>query len=312
MPESSSWKSEYPFASNWLDLGTHRLHYLDEHARPLPESGPPILAVHGNPTWSFYWRSIVSRFRDSHRVVVPDHLGMGLSDKPQQYDYTLARHRDNLLALIERLDLRGITLVAHDWGGAIGLAAAVAAPDRFARIVLSNTGAFPPPSVPLRIRMCRIPILGSWAMRHLNLFALAATRMAVEKPSSLGTEAKAGLLAPYDSPGNRIGIVGFVKDIPLAPSHPTHATLAQLERDLVTLQDKPIGLVWGMRDWCFTPECLSRFQRIWPAAQTLQLTDVGHYVMEEGREPTLEFLQAFVARHPLPGESAPNAGVAAR
>lgn len=302
MPESSSWKSEYPFASNWLDLGTHRLHYLDEHSRPLPESGPPILAVHGNPTWSFYWRSIASRFRDSHRVVVPDHIGMGLSDKPQSYDYSLARHRDNLLALIDRLDLRDITLVAHDWGGAIGLSAAVAQPDRFARIVLLNTGAFPPPYVPLRIRMCRFPILGSWSMRRLNSFAVAATRMAVERADSLTPAAKAGLLAPYDSPDNRVGIVNFVKDIPMSASHPTHATLTQLESDLVKLQDKPIGLVWGMRDWCFTPECLERFQKIWPHAETLPLSDIGHYVMEEGRDATLAFLESFMSRHPLPGE----------
>ena len=152
MPESPSWKSEYPYRSNWLDLGTHRLHYLDERERPPEDCGPPILAVHGNPTWSFYWRAVVDRFRPAHRVVVPDHVGMGLSDKPQQYDYSAAKHRDNLLALIERLDLRGITLLAHDWGGAIGLAAAVERPDRFARIVLLNTGAFPPPYVPLRIR----------------------------------------------------------------------------------------------------------------------------------------------------------------
>lgn len=303
MSESSSWKSEYPFASHWLDLGAHRLHFLDEHQRPLTESGPPILAVHGNPTWSFYWRSIVSRFKGSHRVVVPDHVGMGLSDKPQDYDYSLARRRDDLLALIERLDLRDVTLVAHDWGGAIGLSAAVAQPDRFARIVLLNTGAFPPPYVPLRIRMCRFPVLGSWSMRHLNSFAVAATWMAVERAASLTSAAKAGLLAPYDTPANRVGIDRFVKDIPLSPSHPTYATLTQLERDLVKLNDKPIGLVWGMRDWCFTPECLERFRRIWPHAETLPLADVGHYLMEEGRDETLDFLASFMARHPIPGEA---------
>ena len=130
------WRQLYPFASHTLPLGSWRYHYLDEG------SGEPLLMVHGNPTWSFYWRNLILAFRDRYRVVAPDHMGCGWSDKPQAYPYCLSTHIANLVQLIEHLDLRAVTLLVHDWGGPIGLGAALRVPDRIARLVLFNTGAF--------------------------------------------------------------------------------------------------------------------------------------------------------------------------
>jgi haloalkane dehalogenase len=203
----------------------------------------------------------------------------------------LAKHTDNLVRWIDALDLRQIVMVVHDWGGAIGLGAALKRLDRIAGLVVLNTGAFPPPYVPWRIAACRFPILGSFAMRYLNAFALAATRMAIDRLDRLEPSVQAGLLAPYNSPANRIGIDTFVRDIPLRHSHKTYRVLSELERDLPKLGHLPIDLVWGMKDWCFTPECLSRFQSVWPEAQVHQLPDVGHYVMEEAPEDVLRVLQ---------------------
>ena len=137
---SSDWRSLYPFESHELWLDSLRYHYLDEG------SGEPLLMVHGNPTWSFYWRNLILALRDDYRTIAPDHIGCGLSDKPENYCYTLAQHIDNLVQLIRELDLTNITLLAHDWGGSIGLGAALELPERFSRIVLFNTAAFPPPS----------------------------------------------------------------------------------------------------------------------------------------------------------------------
>src|SRR6476469_533458 len=109
-----AWHALYPFDSHYLSLGPHRLHYLDEGA------GEPLLFVHGNPTWSFYWRNLILGLRDRHRCVAIDHIGCGLSDKPKDYPYTLSRRIDDLIQVIEQLDLSSATLVAHDWGGAIG------------------------------------------------------------------------------------------------------------------------------------------------------------------------------------------------
>ena len=321
--EQVGWRSLYPYDSHYLALGSQqasggaqvRLHYIDEGPRGVsPELAPhqpnsdrsdtsgvqhqasSILCVHGNPTWSFYYRSIVDRFSATNRVVAVDHIGCGMSDKPPQYAYTLQQHTDNLVALIDAIDMQRIVMVVHDWGGAIGLGAALRRLDRMAGLVVLNTGAFPPPYVPLRIAACRLPWIGSFAMRHLNAFARAATVMAIDRLPRLETNVRDGLLAPYDTAAHRVGIDGFVKDIPMSKTHPTFATLKKLESDLPKLGRLPIRLVWGMKDWCFTPECLRRFKEAWPNASVRELRDVGHYVMEEAAEEVAEELAGLIGR----------------
>jgi len=288
------WRSLYPFRSHELSLGACRYHYLDEG------SGEVLVMVHGNPTWSFYFRNLILAFRDRYRVLAPDHMGCGLSDKPQAYPYCLTTHTANLVQLLERLDLRGVTLLVHDWGGAIGLGAALQVPDRVARLVLFNTGAFPPPFIPWRIRACRVPGLGTWAVRRLNLFARAALRMAVYKRERMTAEVRAGLLAPYDSWEHRVAIEQFVADIPASPRHPTWQVLADIERGLPSLADRPVQLIWGMRDWCFRPACLERFEKLFPGAEAHRLTDAGHYVIEDAHEQIIPLVQRFLNSHPLP------------
>jgi pimeloyl-ACP methyl ester carboxylesterase len=289
MNQTASWKSLYPFESHELQLDGLRYHYIDEG------SGSPLLMVHGNPTWSFYWRNIAQAFQDTHRVIVPDHIGCGLSDKPQKYNYTLEQHIQNLSQLVEHLDLRNVTLLVHDWGGAIGLGTALRLSDRFSRFVVFNTGAFPPPYVPFRIRVCRTPLLGTIAMRGFNLFARAALSMATEKPERLNSAVKAGLLAPYDNWTNRVAIDNFVRDIPLSPAHPTWDTLTDIENGLPTLADRPIKLIWGMKDWCFSPVCLEKFAGIWPDAEVHRIDDAGHYVIEDATEEVIGIVETFLA-----------------
>ncbi len=285
---ADDWRTLYPFDSRYHALGEHQLHYLDEG------QGETLLLVHGNPTWSFYWRELISAFRGDRRVVAVDHMGCGLSDKPQQYSYCLAQHIENLLSLIQDLDLRNITLVVHDWGGAIGLGAAVREPERFSRLVILNTAAFPPPYVPWRIRLCRTPVLGRIGLRGLNLFSRAALFMAMQQPDRLTPEARAGLLAPYDSWAHRVAVWRFVQDIPRRPSDPTWQVLADIESQLPQLAHLPVQLIWGMRDWCFTPVCLEKFQTIFPQAETHALDNVGHYVMEEAPQNVIGLLWPFL------------------
>lgn len=286
------WRAEYPFASQYYSLGDFRMHYVHNAASA---SDAPVLCVHGNPTWSFYYRRILLGL-PRQRVYAVDHVGCGLSDKPQRYRYTLRQHADNLKSLIEHLQLERITLLAHDWGGAIGMLAATEMPERFERIMLLNTAAFPPPYVPWRIAACRLPLFGSWAIRYGNLFARAATRMTINRLPRLPAPAAAGLLAPYDRPAHRVAIDGFVRDIPLTRRHPTYAVLEQLERQLPTLADKPASLVWGMQDWCFRPECLERLADHLPRAHRVELPDVGHYVMEEAADEVLAELNDLLRR----------------
>lgn len=285
------WRPLYPFASHFHWHKSVRQHFLDEGPRDASET---LLCVHGNPTWSFYWRNIVLGFRDRCRVVVPDHVGCGLSDKPANYPYCLAQHIDNLVELVRQLDLQKVTLLAHDWGGAIGLGTVLRLKERISRIVLFNTGAFPPPFIPLRIRACRIPLLGTLGVRGFNLFARAAISMATEKPERMTPAVQAGLLAPYDSWASRIAVDRFVKDIPTSPRQPTWQRLAEIEAGLKDLNALPRLLIWGMRDWCFTPACLERFLSHWPNAAVERYADCGHYVVEDAIERIVPRLDQFL------------------
>lgn len=292
MPQAD-WRPLYPFASHSLDLDGVRYHYLDEG------QGPPLVLVHGNPTWSFYWREVIAALRGRYRVIAPDHIGCGLSDKPANYEYRLARHIANLQTLIERLDLRNVTLVGHDWGGCIGLGAAGKMPARFARLALSNTGAFRMAHIPWRIAVCRIPVLGKLAVQGLNGFVRAALGMATEKPERFTPDVRAGYLAPYDRWSHRIATHRFVLDIPVRPEHPSYAALLEVEQNLARLKHLPVLLAWGMRDWCFTPQFLARFQEFFPQAETVRFENAGHFVIEDAREDWLAAFERFLTTHPL-------------
>jgi len=297
MHSSSDWRSLYPFESRELLLDGHRYHYVDEG------QGEVLLLVHGNPTWSFYWRNLIQALRPNYRVIAIDHIGCGLSDKPRDYPYRLAQHIDNLTQLVTRLDLQNVTLLAHDWGGAIGVGAALADERRFARFVLFNTAAFRSTRMPWRIRLCRTPIVGRWAVQRLNAFARAALRMAVCHHERMTPAVRAGLLAPYDSWQHREAIYRFVADIPLSPEHPSYRTLLGIEERLDRLKDQPWMFVWGMQDWCFTPHFLERFLTLFPHAEVHRLTDAGHYVVEDAHERIVPILNGFLQKNPLPSIS---------
>lgn len=285
-------RAAFPWSGTHLRVDGGRMHLIDTG----PRDGAPVLAVHGNPTWSFYWRRLIEHLEPEHRVVVPDHIGCGLSDKPQRWGYRLRQHVDNLVQVIDRLDLRDITLVVHDWGGAIGMGAASLRPDRFRRLVVTNTAAWRSQDIPPSIATARIPVFGPLAVRGLNGFAAAAAIRATEK--GLNPVARAGLLFPYRNWHDRIATLRFVEDIPLNPGHPSYPELQRIEEALPQLAHLPMMIAWGDADWCFTP----RFRRGWtqrfPHARVHAWSDVGHYVMEDAPERFLAALDAFLADHP--------------
>jgi len=300
---AEAWRALYPFSSHFARLGEHALHYVDEG----PREAPPVLLLHGNPTWSFYWRNLIRGLRDERRVVAPDHLGCGLSDKPQAWPYRLAGHIENLERLVLELDLRHLTLGVHDWGGAIGLGFAARHPDRVARLIVFNTAAFPSRAIPLRIAVCRIPGLGALAVRGLNGFLRASASMATEK--GLAKDVWQGYLAPYGSWRDRVALLRFVQDIPLGPGHPSWDTLLATEAGLSRLQGRPALILWGERDWCFTPAFREEWQRRFPNAEVHTFADAGHYVVEDAAERVLSLTRAFL-RGPLHSGTTGRGGVA--
>lgn len=289
----AGFEREYPFPSKYFDLEGNRYHYVDEGA------GEVLLCVHGNPTWSFAWRNLIKGLAPKYRVIAVDHIGCGFSDKPREYEYRLARHIENLSRFVTGLDLRNITLLAHDWGGAIGLGAATRLPDRFKRYVLFNTAAFRSQQIPFRIAVCRWPLFGPLGVRGFNLFARAALSMAVCHHERMTPEVRAGYLRPYGNWEERIAILRFVQDIPLDARHPSYQTLLDLENALPTLRSRPMLFIWGEQDWCFTPAFLDEFLERFPEAESLRFADAGHYVFEDAHERIVPRIQEFLQAHPL-------------
>ncbi len=278
----------YPFEPRYHDLAGLRMHYIDEG------QGEPALLLHGNPTWSFYYRRLAAALETTHRVVAPDHIGCGLSDKPQDYDYTLSTHIANLESLVAALGLERVTLVLHDWGGAIGMGYAARHPENIARIVVLNTAAFFSKRVPLRIRVCRIPLFGAVAVRGLNGFARAALVMAVNHHERMTPDVRRGYLLPYDSWANRVAVHRFVLDIPRRPSDRSYQTLREIEAALPRFRDTPMLIQWGALDWCFDMSFLDEWRRRFPNAEVDVYDDAAHYVLEDAHERIIPRVQQFL------------------
>ena len=291
----------YPFESQFLDIEGLKLHYLDEG------EGSPVLMVHGNPTWSFFWRRLVKDLRGEHRVIVPDHIGCGLSDKPgdDRYSYTLERRVQDLEALTDALGLtENITLIVHDWGGMIGMAFAARHPERIKRIVLFNTAAFHLPEhrpFHWQLRLVRNSQVGAWLVTRFNAFAATAARTCTCR-HRLDPQVKAGLLAPYDSPENRIATLRFVQDIPLEPSDQAYAVVSETADRLELFGELPMLILWGQKDFVFDEPFLLEWERRFPDAEVHRFADCGHYLIEDAPDEVSALVTAFLAAHPLPGE----------
>lgn len=275
----------YPFAQHRLDVPGGWINYVDEG------SGPAVILLHGNPTWSFYYRRLIAALSPTHRVIAPDHIGCGLSDKPQRYPYRLVNHIENLGLLVRHLGIEEADMVVHDWGGAIGLGYAVQRRMRLRRLVILNTAAFLSRHLPLRITACKLPGFGALAIRGLNGFAGGATLMAVEKP--MEPLVRRGYLLPYRSWHDRVANLRFVQDIPLHPFHPTYQVVDRIDKSLHLLDDTPKLILWGAKDWCFDDHFLRGWRERFPNAAVRVLPDAGHYVLEDGHETIVPEVTEF-------------------
>jgi haloalkane dehalogenase len=277
----------YPFQPHSFALGGNSLSYIDEG------QGKVIVMLHGNPTWSYYYRNLVGLLKDKYRVIVPDHLGCGLSDKPQDYPYHLEDHIDNLEKLLVELKVDKISLVVHDWGGAIGMGYAVRHPEQIETLVILNTAAFLSSQIPWRIKICKTPLLGPLLVRGLNGFAGPARFMAVTKP--MPDEIAKGYLAPYNSWHNRVAVCRFVQDIPLAPTDYSWKTLKHIEQGLAQFKNRPMLILWGGKDFCFNDHFYKTWREKFPEAQAKYFPEAGHYVLEDAFAEISPLVEKFFA-----------------
>lgn len=307
-PEVGSWNALYQFRHRYHDRGGLRYHYIDEGV------GDPVVMVHGNPTWSFYFRTLINALKANHRCIAPDHIGCGLSDKPDdsRYAYTLQNRVDDLESLLDFLGFSSrVTLVLHDWGGMIGMATALRRPERIARFVLLNTAAFmlpPGRRLPRRLKILRgRHPLASVLVRGFNAFAWGATYMATTK--GLPDAVREGLLAPYDSWANRIATLRFVQDIPLKPGDTSYELAKSVDDNLHTLADRPALICWGERDFVFNDDFLREWRRRFPDAEVHAFADAGHYILEDAPERVVPLVQAFLRDNPIAQAPPPNDAV---
>jgi haloalkane dehalogenase len=271
--DRSSWflRDEYPFASHHLALARGAMHYLDEGR------GPPVLLVHGTPSWSFEFRGVIGALRDRHRCLAPDHLGFGLSDRPE--DLGLAAHADDLARFVEHLDLGGLHLVVHDFGGPIALPLLETHPARIARVTILNSWFWPfEDADPAFAKQKKW--IDTWMMRLLYLRANVSARTMVKL--AWGTR------APLDASHH----AQYRKMFPTTESRRSTWALAQaVVRSnayyaahagvLDRLRELPVQLVWGSADRFINERHLARWRELLPAARAIELAGVGHFVSDE-------------------------------
>ena len=281
----------YPFRSQYValsDTDDLRMHYIDEGAES--SDALPLLCVHGNPTWSFYFRNIISHFKKSRRVIAPDHIGCGASSAPQDFSYTLERHIENLGRFIEKKNLKKVDLLVHDWGGAIALGWAVKNPEKVGRIILTNTAGFRSKNIPYRIAIGKIPVVGEFMIRRFNAFARAAIYMAPAKP--LNKNVRKGLLWPYRDYRRRIAVARFVQDIPLHSKHQSYDTLHEIEKGLQQFSSALI--LWGEKDFCFNQSFLDKWKEIWPDSKIISFSEGGHYLLEDESQACIRAIEEYL------------------
>lgn len=288
-----SFKQLYPFQPNFFHTAHGpKMHYVTQGQR----GEESILMVHGNPTWSLYYRDLIKHFSQSYHVVVPDHIGCGFSEKPnkEDYSYQLSQRIDDLEQLVDHLDLKNITLIAHDWGGMISMGLATKKPHLFKRIILLNTAAFPKPKtklLPKSIGICRNRLVGPILVQGLNAFCKGALYRCAVKP--LTKEVQKAYLLPYSDWRSRQAIFQFVRDIPMNPQHPSYPVLSSVSKQLDSLRTIPRLILWGDQDFVFDHHFLNEWKKIWPDAQFTQFAKAGHYLLEDEPVGVIQRIEEF-------------------
>ena len=291
---------DYPFTPRRIDIRPGiGLSYLDEG----PRDGAVVVMLHGNPSWSFYWRHLIAGLSDRYRCIVPDHVGMGLSDRPgdDAYTYTVQSRIDDLTTLLDALDIRGpVTLAVHDWGGMVGFGWALTHAAQVRRLVVLNTAAFPLPAakpMPWQLSLGRDSRVGGLLIRAFNLFARGAAWFGTQR--RLPAAVRRAYIAPYAGWRNAIATLRFMQDIPLQEGDPAWPLVAEAGRQLPTFADRPAFIGWGLRDFVFDRHFLDGFVAALPQAEVHAFEDAGHYVLEDKHEVLVPAIRAFLDRSPL-------------
>ena len=277
----------WPHQPRWFDSPDGRLHYVDEG----PRDAPPVVMVHGNPSWGYLYRHFIPPLLEAgYRVIVPDLLGAGRSDKPDRAEaYKIRRHAERTEQLLESLDLRDATLVPHDWG-MHSLYWAIRHPERLRGLFVLNTIAHRRREeirLPLAIKLFRNRGTGPLLVKRLDVVRrFFLFRFGIVHRDRLTPEIKRAYLAPNPTAASRTGVLVFLREIPIGPSDPVSHFWGELEDGLERhFRDRPVGIAWGMKDAAFTPAVLDElWLGTFPHAVVTRVPDAGHFVQEDAYE----------------------------
>jgi haloalkane dehalogenase len=292
-------KALFPFASRWTEVQGHRIHYVDEGDQ---KNKPTVVLLHGNPTWSFLYREIIPLITHKCRAVAFDYVGMGLSDKPEDEGwYTLENHTRVFTEFIQKQRFEKLILVFQDWGGPIAFGHAMAHPEQLAGMVIMNTWAWPEPSPfhasVLPWRMLHAPVIGAHLFLRRNVLIERGLYM------STGTKEKMkegavldGYRLPFSSPGSRIAMLAFPRNIPLKPGDLNWERMTKMKEALPTFRF-PCRLLWGERDDVFPPENAHKFHHMLPNCTEPRMIPHGrHFIQEDAPKEIAEEILALVAQ----------------
>lgn len=294
-----SFDGAWPYQPRWFDTPRGKMHFIDEG----PPEGPVVVMVHGNPTWAYLYRRFIRAVVASgFRAIAIDHLGFGRSEKPDDASiYTIPQHAERCEALLESLDLQDVTLVVQDWGGPIGLAWAARHPERVSALFILNTFFQRPVKkvpLPFLLHLFRTPLIGEILVKGMHAFVRGFLfRAGLSKPGRLTKSDKAAYLAPHRTWSSRTGILAFPRQIPSGPEgRISDFVAAENERLVKAFTDKPVKIVWPMKDVAFGPETLDEmWLQCFPKAEVTRVAEAGHFIQEDAHEQVIPELIDFLA-----------------
>jgi haloalkane dehalogenase len=290
----------WPYEPKWYDSADGRMHYIDEG----PRDGKPVVMAHGNPTWGYLYRNFVGPVTEAgYRVIVPDHLGFGRSDKPDDAGlYTIKQHVARFDALLESLDLSDATVVSQDWGGPISLYWATQHPERVRSLFILNTFAHRPlreVKLPMAIRVFQTKGVGEVMVKGLHGFVRGFLfRAGIVHRDRFTPDVKKAYLAPHQSYSSRTSVLVFPREIPTGPQGEVADLNGGIEAGLEEhFRSKPVKIMWAMKDIAFTPDILDDlWLKTFPDAEVVKIADAGHYLQEDAHEQIVPALVEFLAR----------------
>jgi len=301
-----TFEGTWPYEARWFESSDGRMHYVDEG----PRDGRPVVMVHGNPTWGYLYRNFIPALvAAGHRAIVPDHLGFGRSEKPNDPElYRVPRHAARLEALLEALDLSSATVVPRDWGGPTGLYWATRHPERVDGLFILNTyahgfrpEALPPGKdkvpLPLPLRLFRTPVIGEVLVKGLDAFKRGFLfGQGVVHRERLTATVKRAYRDVHRGWSERTPILVFPREIPVAGEGPVVAMTSEIEEGMKQhFRSKPVQIVWAMKDVAFVPTYLDTlWLDTFPDARVTRLDDAGHYLQEDAHEGIVPELVRFV------------------